>query len=185
MFIDMFATGKPSMLGAVNGMITGLVAITPAAGYVNGLGAIIIGVVAAAIPWFTMNKVAIFRKVDDALGVVHTHGIAGLVGGLMVGVVGDPHMIVYFGIKAQQTSDVSVGGFLYGAGFHQLEVQAIAALFVIAYNIVATTILAKVVSIFIPLRLSDAELEAGDLAVHGEEVGYVSPVDGAEPVAAR
>src|SRR5207302_3191222 len=80
--IDMLARGKPSLVGAVNGMITGLVAITPAAGFVNGFGAILIGIVAAGIPWFTMNKVAIFRRVDDALGVVHTHGFAGLIGGL-------------------------------------------------------------------------------------------------------
>src|SRR5579871_2127182 len=56
MTIDILTTGKPSLVGSVNGMITGLVAITPAAGYVNGLGAIIIGVVAASLPWFTMNK---------------------------------------------------------------------------------------------------------------------------------
>ena len=99
MTIDMFATGKPSLVGAVNGMITGLVAITPAAGFVNGVGAIVIGVVAASIPWFTMNKLGpslgIFKRVDDALGVVHTHGFAGLIGGLMVGLLGDPNMIVY------------------------------------------------------------------------------------------
>ncbi|MCL4543168.1 MAG: ammonium transporter [Chloroflexi bacterium] len=184
LFIDMFATGKPSMLGAVNGMITGLVAITPAAGYVNGLGALIIGIVAATIPWFTMNKVAIFRKVDDALGVVHTHGIAGLIGGLMVGLLADPNMVVYLG--SGKTSAVTVGGLFYGAGFHQLLVQALAALFIIVYNIVATTIIAKVVSIFIPLRLTDEELEAGDIAVHGEEVGYASPLpEGAEAILAR
>ncbi|MCL4544623.1 MAG: ammonium transporter [Chloroflexi bacterium] len=182
--IDMFATGKPSMLGAVNGMITGLVAITPAAGYVNGLGALIIGIVAATIPWFTMNKVAIFRKVDDALGVVHTHGIAGLIGGLMVGLLADPNMVVYLG--SGKTPAVTVGGLFYGAGFHQLLVQALAALFIIVYNIVATTIIAKVVSIFIPLRLTDEELEAGDIAVHGEEVGYASPLpEGAEAIPAR
>src|SRR6202011_2575652 len=59
MTLDMLTTGKPSLAGSVNGMITGLVAITPAAGFVNGAGAILIGVAASSIPWFTMNKVTI------------------------------------------------------------------------------------------------------------------------------
>ena len=75
---------KPTFLGGLNGMICGLVGITPAAGYVNGFGAIIIGLVCSAIVWFAWNflsKVPPFNKVDDALGVVYTHGIAGLFGG--------------------------------------------------------------------------------------------------------
>ncbi len=79
---------KATFLGGINGMICGLVGITPAAGYVNGVGAIIIGVVDSAIVWFAWNylsKVRPFSKVDDALGVVYTHGIAGLFGGLLVG----------------------------------------------------------------------------------------------------
>jgi Amt family ammonium transporter len=173
LMIDVFVAGKPSLLGAVNGMITGLVAITPAAGYVNGVGAIAIGVVAAAIPWFTMNKVMIFRRVDDALGVVHTHGIAGLIGGLMVGLVADPNMIVYLG--SGNTANVSVGGLFYGGGVHQLAVQAVAALFVILWCGTATYAVAKVVNLFVPLRIPDAALEVGDLEVHGEEVGVMGP----------
>lgn len=172
--IDLFAVGKPSLVGAVNGMITGLVAITPAAGYVNGVGAITIGIVAAAIPWVTMNKVTVFRRVDDALGVVHTHGMAGLVGGLMVGLVADPNMIVYLGTG--KTPNFSVGGFFYGAGLGQLKIQAIAALFVIVWCTVATVAVAKLVSLFVPLRIPDAVLEVGDLAVHGEEVGVIGPL---------
>ena len=70
-------------------MIVGLVAITPGAGFVNGWGAIIIGVVAATIVYFALNylsRVAPFRNVDDTLGVVYTHGFAGLAGGLLVGI---------------------------------------------------------------------------------------------------
>ncbi|MBO0808939.1 MAG: ammonium transporter, partial [Actinobacteria bacterium] len=71
---------KPTLLGGVNGMIVGLVGITPAAGYVNGLGAIVIGLAGSAIVWAAWNylsKVPPFNRVDDALGVVYTHGIAG------------------------------------------------------------------------------------------------------------
>src|SRR6202023_3977149 len=87
---DIFASRqrKPTFLGAVNGMITGLVAITPAAGYVNTFGAMIIGVVASSLVWMSWNwlgRARLFKKVDDTLGVFHTHGVAGLAGGLLPG----------------------------------------------------------------------------------------------------
>src|SRR5207248_663699 len=72
---------KGTFLGAINGMITGLVAITPAAGFVNGLGALLIGLIASVLVWLSWHKLGrsrLFKKVDDALGVVHTHGVAGL-----------------------------------------------------------------------------------------------------------
>ncbi len=85
---------KPTFLGGLNGMICGLVGITPAAGYVNGLGAIVIGLVCSAVVWvawaYLPKYVWPFNKVDDALGVVYTHGIAGLFGGLLVGLPGGP-----------------------------------------------------------------------------------------------
>src|SRR5947209_6522289 len=91
-----YLTGrKPSLLGGVNGMITGLVAITPGAGYVNGWGALAIGAIAATIVYFALNylsRTRLFRRVDDTLGVVYTHGFAGLGGGLLVGIFADPNM---------------------------------------------------------------------------------------------
>ena len=71
---------KPTLLGAVNGMIVGLVAITPGAGYVNGLGAMITAAIASVIVWFawTYLQPIIIKRVDDAMGVVYTHGLAGL-----------------------------------------------------------------------------------------------------------
>ncbi len=98
---DYIFRDKPSMLGAVNGMITGLVGITPAAGFVNGWGAIIIGVVDATIVWFAiryLSRARPFRNVDDTLGVIYTHGIAGLAGGLMVGLLADPAIVEYIGV---------------------------------------------------------------------------------------
>ena len=94
-----YLTGrKPSLIGGVNGMITGLVAITPAAGYVNGWGAIALGVIASTIVYFALNylsRLRPFRNVDDTLGVVYTHGFAGLAGGLLVGIFADPQMAIY------------------------------------------------------------------------------------------
>ena len=96
LILDMFATGKANAVSMINGMIVGLVAITPAAGFVNGFGAMIIGLVAGVIVWFSLNKLnntALLQRVDDTFGVLHTHGVAGLVGGLMVGFVADPNMM--------------------------------------------------------------------------------------------
>ncbi|HWF25509.1 MAG TPA: hypothetical protein VG275_08685, partial [Solirubrobacteraceae bacterium] len=96
-----YATGrKPSLIGGVNGMIVGLVGITPAAGYVNGFGAIAIGGIASTIVYFALNylsRVRPFRNVDDTLGVIYTHGFAGFAGGLLTGVFANPHMIQAFG----------------------------------------------------------------------------------------
>src|ERR1700689_2011406 len=103
LFWDMFLSKqkKPTFLGAINGMICGLVAITPSAGWVNGTGAICVGVIASSIVWIAwtyVSKLRPFSKIDDALGVVYTHGFAGLTGGLLVGILADPNMVEY-GIK--------------------------------------------------------------------------------------
>jgi len=156
-----YITGrKPSLIGSVNGMIVGLVAITPAAGFVNGWGAILIGLIAASIVYVAYNYLALlrpFRNVDDTLGVVYTHGFAGLVGGLLVGILADSNMNV-------------VPGFSVVGSAHLLKWQALTALWVIVFCAVATFVLLKLVGLFVPLRMSDEDLEIGDLAVHGHEV---------------
>ena len=163
---------KPTFLGALNGMICGLVGITPAAGYVNGFGAIIIGVVCSSIvwvAWYTLPKyVWPFKKVDDALGVVYTHGIAGLLGGLLVGLLADPKVIVYLGVG--NGSGFSGAGLFYGHP-HQLLVQFEAALTIIIWDAAITFLIFMLIKyVFrMKLRLPDEVLEIGDVAVHGEE----------------
>ena len=167
MLCDYAKYGKPSVLGAVNGMIAGLVAITPSAGVCNGYGALIVGLCAGTIPWFTMNvlgsKLAIFKKVDDCLGVVHTHGVAGLTGGLLVGLLATTQ-----GESAFACVNTN-GGLFYGGGIHQLQLQLWGAVFIIALNVILTAVILYVIKIFVPLRMSDAMLKIGDHAVHGEE----------------
>ena len=161
---------KPTFLGGLNGMICGLVGITPAAGYVNGFGAIIIGLVCSVIVWFAWNylsKVPPFNKVDDALGVVYTHGIAGLFGGLLVGLLADPKMIVYLGI-GKNPVNISGSGLFYGHA-HQLLVQLGAAVTIIIWDGLVTFLLLKGIGLFMRLRMTDEELEIGDVAIHGEE----------------
>lgn len=176
--MDKLAYGKPSVLGAVNGMIAGLVAITPAAGYVNGWGAIIIGIVAGIIPWFAMNKLQktkLFQKVDDTLSVFSTHAVAGLTGGLLTGILADPNMLVYLG-TGKDAPGVSITGWAFG-DFHQFVLQAEGAAFIIAYNVVATFIILKVISFITPLRMDEATLKIGDDSVHGE-TAYAIGVEG-------
>jgi Amt family ammonium transporter len=89
--MDMLFYKRPSVVGAINGMVTGLVAITPAAGVISGWGAIVMGILSGSVPWLTMNvmhkRFPIFDKIDDALGIFHTHGVASVVGGFMVGIL--------------------------------------------------------------------------------------------------
>jgi Amt family ammonium transporter len=167
--MDKMAYGKPSVIGAVNGMIAGLVAITPGAGYVDGWGAIIIGVCAGIIPWLSMNKLQkcnFMMKVDDTLSVFSTHGIAGLMGGLLVGVLANPDMLQYIGTD-KEAPGINVTGLLYGNA-PQLLLQFYGACFIIVYNVIATYIILKVIGFIVPLRMDEATLKVGDDAVHGE-----------------
>jgi Amt family ammonium transporter len=170
-----YITGrKPSMLGGVNGMITGLVAITPAAGYVNGWGAMALGVIASTIVYFALNYLSAyrpFRNVDDTLGVIYTHGFAGLAGGLLTGIFADPGITEYY--QRVKGAVVPVGGamgLLYTGSFTLLKWQFIAGLWVIVYSAIATFLLLKLVGLFIPLRMSQENMEIGDVAEHGHEV---------------
>src|SRR6202789_12322 len=135
--LDKMAYGKPSVLGAVNGMIA-------------GMGAIIIGVVAGIIPWLSMNKfqkLGFMMKVDDVLSVFSTHGVAAICGGLLTGVLANPEMLEYIGTD-KDAPGVSVTGWLYGNP-SQLLLQAEGALFIIVYNAILTFIILKVISIFV------------------------------------
>jgi Amt family ammonium transporter len=168
LFMDVVFLKKATVSGMLNGMIAGLVAITPAAGYVNGYAALIIGVVAGTLPWLSMNKLGrtkLFVRVDDALGVFHTHGVAGASGGLLTGILASPDMVVYIG--SGSNSSVAITGAVYGNP-GQLGIQALALIFIIGYDVVATFIVVKLVSFIVPLRMTNKELESGDQELHGE-----------------
>ncbi len=162
--MDILYFRKPSVIGAVQGMITGLVAITPAAGVVDGYGALAIGLASGIIPWISMNivgKTGLFRKVDDTLGVFHTHAVAGLLGGVLTGVLATKAGCTAYGLS-------NPGGAIDG-NWHQVWLQLVGAAFIIALNLVVTYVLLKLISFVVPLRMSEEELLVGDDAVHGEE----------------
>jgi len=146
-------------------------AITPAAGFVNGWGAMAMGIIASTLVYFALNymsRLRPFRNVDDTLGVFYTHGIAGFLGGLLTGVFADPNMVVYQGLG--KTASVAAQPGVVHGGFTQLKWQFFAGIFVIAWSTVATFILLKFVGLFVPLRMSEEDMEIGDTAVHGHEV---------------
>ncbi|CAL5214646.1 unnamed protein product [Lathyrus oleraceus] len=167
-WLDVIYFKKPSVIGAVQGMITGLVCITPGAGLVQGWAAIIMGVLSGSVPWYTMmvlgKKFTIFQKVDDTLAVFHTHAVAGLLGGILTGLFAEPQLSSLF---LPVTN--SRGGVYGGSGGIQILKQIVGALFIIGWNIVATSIICIVVGFCVPLRMTEEELLIGDDAVHGEE----------------
>jgi Amt family ammonium transporter len=170
---DLVTGRKPSLLGGVNGMIVGLVAITPAAGFVNGYGAIADAGIASIVVYFAMNYLSAWgplRKVDDTLGVIYTHGIAGLLGGLLTGVFADGGMAVFYNVSGKKyTPAGSTNGLIFGNAT-LLKWQFFAGAFVIVWSAVATFVILKVIGLFMPLRMSTENMEIGDVAEHGHEV---------------
>ncbi|KAI3525745.1 hypothetical protein L1887_04793 [Cichorium endivia] len=166
--LDVVFFGRPSVIGAIQGMMTGLACITPGAGVVQSWAAIVMGMVSGSVPWFTMmilHKKSIWlQKVDDTLGVFHTHAVAGLLGGLMTGLLAEPALC---NMVLPVTG--SRGAFYGGNGGKQFLKQLVAALFVIGWNLVSTTIILLIIRVFMPLRMPEHELMIGDDAVHGEE----------------
>jgi len=148
-------------------MITGLVAITPAAGFVAGWGAIILGTISGSIPWITLNlgkrHIPLFRHVDDVLDVFHTHLVASVLGGFFTGIFATQGGTGAFG-------NAPTGGAVAGYG-HVVWVQIVAALFIIGWNVFWTSAIMAFIKyvLRIPLRMSEEHLVVGDYAVHEEE----------------
>ncbi|XP_042514003.1 ammonium transporter 2-like [Macadamia integrifolia] len=166
--LDVVYFGRPSVIGAVQGMMTGLVCITPGAGLVQAWAAIVMGLLSGSIPWFTMmilhKKSTLLQKVDDTLGVFHTHAVAGLLGGVLTGLLAEP---VLSNLILPETG--SRGAFYGKRGGVQLLKQLVGAVFVTGWNIVSTTVILLAIRLVIPLRMTEEQLVIGDDAVHGEE----------------
>ncbi|MGF7234399.1 MAG: ammonium transporter, partial [Frankia sp.] len=153
--VERFRDGKVSTLGAASGAVAGLVAITPACGFVSPMGSIFIGLIAGAA---CALSTAIKGKVgvDDALDVGAVHLVGGALGALMIGFWGT-------------TSTGGVNGFFYGGGFHLLKEQALTVVSVVVYSFVATLIIASVVKFCFRIRMTrDQEIAGMDVALHGE-----------------
>lgn len=166
--LDVIFFKKPSVIGAVQGMITGLVCITPGAGLVQGWAAIVMGVLSGSIPWFTMmvvhKRCSLLQKIDDTLGVFHTHAVAGILGGVLTGLFAEPELSALF---LPVTN--SRGAIYGGSGGMQLVKQLAGAGFIVVLNVIVTTIICLLIRLVIPLRMHEEQLLVGDDAAHGEE----------------
>jgi Amt family ammonium transporter len=154
--IEWIFKGKPSVLGFCSGIVAGLVVITPACGFVNTNGAMIIGVLAGAIPYFAVAKMKAMIGYDDALDTFGVHGVGGTLGALMTGILAD-----------EKVNSV-VGGVKQGLLMNQIK----AIVVTMVLSIVATAVIALVVKAVLGLRPEEeAETIGLDLVDHGEE-GY-------------
>ena len=169
--IDALRTGKPTSVGCATAIVVGLVAITPAAGYISPLSAIALGAIAAVPSYFGLILRA-KTKLDDSLDVVAAHGLGGTVGALLTGVL------------AQKAFNGTIDGALFGNP-RQLLIQGVAVLAAIVYSGLATFVILKLVGLVISLRATATEESEGlDITEHGEEAyafgGSMSPAAGAE-----
>jgi Amt family ammonium transporter len=148
--------GSPSVLGAAIGAVAGLVAITPAAGYVTPAAAILIGL-GVGVVCYAASQLRLRSRVDDALDVFSVHGVGGAFGALATGV-----------FATLAVNPAGVDGALFG-NLAQLGVQALGVAVVGTYSAIATAGLLLVINLFVPIRVNGPAEEAGlDLAQHGE-----------------
>ncbi|WP_210583170.1 ammonium transporter [Streptomyces sp. GESEQ-35] len=154
--VERFTHGHPTALGAVSGMIAGLVAITPACGAVSPIGSLAVGAIAGALCPLAI-KLKYRLGYDDSLDVVGVHLVGGVAGTLLVGLFA--------------TSDAPSGasGLFYGGGFKLLGIQTVASLAVLTYSFVVTWLLVKALDKTMGMRLEpEAEENGVDVTVHGE-----------------
>jgi Amt family ammonium transporter len=148
--------GTPSVLGAAVGAVAGLVAITPAAGFVTPAAAVLIGF-GVAVVCYGASMLRLRSRIDDALDVFAVHGVGGAFGALATGV-----------FATVAVNAAGVDGALAG-NIGQLGLQALGVVAVGAYSAVATALILVVINVFVPIRVPDTQEEAGlDLAQHGE-----------------
>ena len=156
MLVEWMHSGKPTVLGLASGAVGGLVAITPAAGFVNISGAIVIGIAAGVVPFYAVAKLKPLLGYDDTLDAFGIHGIGGTLGALLTGVFADPAI------------NEAGKGLLYGnAG--QLWTQTVAVLVTVAYSGIMTAVIFYIIKALVGLRVGTEEETIGlDETEHGE-----------------
>jgi Amt family ammonium transporter len=159
-FAEWFLRGKPSVLGAISGAVAGLVAITPAAGFVLPGPALAIGLVAGAVCFWTATTMKRALGYDDSLDAFGVHGIGGIIGTLATG------WFAFGPLSA--TPDAPAGAV---GGLHLLGVQAVAVVATITWCAAASWVLLKITDLVVGLRVTrDQEREGLDIVLHGEQV---------------
>jgi Amt family ammonium transporter len=160
MFVEWMARGKPSVLGIISGAVAGLVAITPASGFVDPRGALIIGIVAGIACYWGSTSLKRMCGYDDSLDAFGVHGVGGIAGALLTGVFA----------TAAVSGDAAKAGLVDGNGA-QILTQLYGIAVTIVYCAVATFIILKVVDAIVGLRVkTEIERDGLDLQLHGEAV---------------
>jgi Amt family ammonium transporter len=163
-FGEWMAKGKPSMLGAASGAVSGLVAVTPAAGFVGAMGALSIGLLAGIICLWGVNGLKRMLGADDSLDVFGVHGVGGILGALLTGVFASPSLGgsgIYDYVANTVAPDYSIAG--------QVWVQFQGVLTTVIWSGIVAFIAFKVVDLIIGLRVSEEEEREGlDISSHGE-----------------
>jgi len=163
MFLDIWTNGKPTLVGVCTGTLCGLVAITPAAGYVTVMGSVAIGTLATLASYGFIALLKPKLGVDDALDAFGCHGVSGIVGSILTGV---------FASKAVNPA-VTQNGLIYGGGWHLLGIQLLATGLTIALVAVLGSGLILLLRRLTPMRVDAAEEAMGlDQGEHGEQVDY-------------
>lgn len=158
MIVERLHHGKPTVLGAVSGMVAGLGAITPACAFVTPVSAIVIGLVSSGLCYFAVAYLKEKLRYDDALDAFGIHGISGTWGTLATAL-----------FCSTALNPNSVDGLYYSGSFSQLGIQAIAVLTTFAYSGIATLLILKLVDWITPLTATEDEQESGlDITQHGE-----------------
>src|SRR6195952_72595 len=160
MFAEWITKGKPSVLGAISGAVAGLVAITPASGFVLPGGSLIIGLAAGVICFWSATTLKHMLGYDDSLDAFGVHGVGGIVGALLTGV---------FSYGALSATDASPDG--SPGGLAQFKLQVIGVCSTIVWSGVMTFILLMVTKALVGLRVNeDEEREGLDIILHGEQI---------------
>ena len=158
MLIDVIKDGKPTLVGASTGLVVGLVAITPGAGFVPIWSSYIIGALVSPICYFTMNFIKHKLKIDDALDAFGCHGIGGVWGGIATGLFA----------KTSNNSVARWDGLVFG-NVHLFVAQVLSIIITAAVAVVGTLICIGIIRIFTPLRVDQKEEALGlDISQHGE-----------------
>jgi Amt family ammonium transporter len=160
-FLSWFHTGKPSVVGAAAGAVAGLVAITPASGFVSPMGGLAIGAIAGGLCYYAV-RLRSRSGLDDSLDVVGVHGVGGTWGAIATGI-----------FCSLAVNPGGADGLLNGGGFDQLGRQVIAVAATLLYSGVLTFVILKVLDMTMGLRVSEEEEIVGlDVSQHGER-GYL------------
>ncbi|HEX2940412.1 MAG TPA: ammonium transporter [Rhodopila sp.] len=160
LFAEWITKGKPSVLGAISGAVAGLVAITPASGFVLPGASILIGVAAGVICFWSATSLKHMLGYDDSLDAFGVHGVGGIVGALLTGV---------FAYAPLSATDASPDG--SPGGLAQFKLQAIGVISTLVYSGVMTLILLMVTKALVGLRVGQEEEREGlDIVLHGEQV---------------